>query len=249
MVRAIRDGYASTDKRYKHTLCDSLDAGVDVVGAVSGTPAAGTVRQPVSDEHHKHDGRSDYAGAIRHYEHAIQDGQSTGVATLGAIARTPVAGTIGQPVLDGHYEHASQSGHAAGAIGIATLGAIARTPAAGTIGQPVLDGHYEHSGQSGHAAGAIGHCEHTIRDGWSARVGMTEATEYIGMAWVAEHIKMVESPDTLGSYAGTIRQHVSDGHYECTIHDSINAGLDMAGVADGAYGVTRQTGSALACWL
>jgi len=33
--------------------------------------------------------------------------------------------------------------------------------------------------------------------------------------------------------------------YKCTIHDGINAGLDTAGIADGATGVARQTGPAL----
>ena len=52
-----------------------------------------------------------------HYEHAITDGQSAGVATIGAVARTPAAGIVGQPVSDGCYEHTSRSGHA-GALGI-----------------------------------------------------------------------------------------------------------------------------------
>jgi len=49
-VGAKRDGYAGTDERYEHTARDcSLDARVDVAGAVGGTPAAGAVGQPVSD--------------------------------------------------------------------------------------------------------------------------------------------------------------------------------------------------------
>jgi len=62
-----------------------------------------------------------------------------------------------------------------------------------------------------------------------ARIGMAGITGYVG--W--------------GGYAGTIRQHASDGHYECTVHGGINTALDMASVADGATAVGRQTDPAL----
>ena len=58
-----------------------------------------------------------------------------------------------------------------------------------------------------------------------------------GMAFLATGYAVWAGP------AGATRQHTSDGHYEPTICSGINAGFDMAGVANGARGrreVTRQ---------
>jgi len=127
----------------------------------------------------------------------------------------------------------------------------------------VSNGHYEHTSRSGHAD-AIGHHEHTV---WT-RVRKVRATKYIAMAgmlstsgWLelmgtfgyvnaagnAEHIRMagVTGHAGQGGQAGATRQHASDGRYERTICRGVNAMLDMAGIADGAYGVARQTGTAL----
>ena len=82
---------------------------------VGGTPIVSAVGQPVSDGHYTYAGRSGYAGANGHYEHAVWDGSHAGVATPGAIARSPAAGGIGQPVSDRRYEHADWSS-GAGAI-------------------------------------------------------------------------------------------------------------------------------------
>ena len=74
-VRAKWDGYVSTGEHFKHSICGSLDAGIDEVGAIAGTPAAGDVGQPVSDGHYGYNGRSSYVGANGCYEHAIWDGR------------------------------------------------------------------------------------------------------------------------------------------------------------------------------
>jgi len=107
------------------------------------------------------------------------------------------------------------------------------------------DRHYGYAGLSGQAS-AIGHYEHTVQDDWKTRARMAEAAEYnryvraagnsvpVGMAGVAEFA-------ALGGPAGALRQHVSDGRYELTVHKGRNAGLNTAGVANSVHGVTRQT--------
>jgi len=49
-----------------------------------------------------------------------------------------------------------------------------------------------------------------------------------------------------GGLASAVRQHVSDGCYELTARNGGNTGLDVAKVASGMRGVTRQTGHAWA---
>jgi len=54
------DSYTGANERYEHTVRGSLDARIDEVGAVGRTPAAGIVKQSVSDGNYGYAGRSDY---------------------------------------------------------------------------------------------------------------------------------------------------------------------------------------------
>ena len=80
-------------------------------------------------------------------------------------------------------------------------------------------------------------------------IGM--ATKYVDVAGNAVYIGMarVAGYAGRGGDAGAVRQHASDGRYECTVCGSINARLDTTGVADGAYRVASQTALPWACWL
>ena len=53
-VRAERDDYA--DEHYKHTIRGGLNAGIDEVGAIGGTPAVGVIGQSMSDGHYGYAG-------------------------------------------------------------------------------------------------------------------------------------------------------------------------------------------------
>jgi len=85
--------------------------------------------------------------------------------------------------------------------------------------------------------------------GWlrSSNTGTARAAKYVNAAGNTVHTGTARVDRYAGwsGHAGTINLHASDGHYDYAICSGANAGLDMAGVADGAYRVTRQTGLAL----
>ena len=152
--------YAGADERYEHTIRGGLDVGIEEVGAVGRTPAAGTIQQSVTDGRYGYAGRSSYAGTNKCYEHAIRDSWQAAVATPLAVARTPTAGAIGQAVSDGRYEQAIWSSQAArlvpsgivsmpfGVAGVLQLGWLALPSTPGWLGFPNTSGWTEPLGRS-----------------------------------------------------------------------------------------------------
>jgi len=151
----------------------------------------------------------------------VWDGWHAGVRVPGAIARTPTAGVVGQPVSDGHYKQADWSGMA------------------GTIR------HCKHAIWDDQSAGAgtVGAAEYTRIAGVTKHLGMAGAAGYVDAAGNTVPIGTtgVTRYAARGGPACTIRQHASDWHYEPTICNGVNYGYDTTGITNGARGVTRQT--------
>jgi len=120
----------------------------------------------------------------------------------------------------------------------------------------VSDERYEQDGRNGQA-GAIRCCEHIVLDSHSAGAWTAGATKHTRMAAVTEHLGMAGAAkyvdaagkavpigtDGVARYAvrsgpaGIVRQYMSDGHYEPIVCSRVNAGVNSAGIADGACGV------------
>ena len=77
---------------------------------------------------------------------------------------------------------------------------------------------------------------------------MAAVTEHLGMAGAAKYVDAAGKAVPIGTDgvaryavrsgpAGIVRQYMSDGHYEPIVCSRVNAGVNSAGIADGACGV------------